>query len=299
MAQNIFLKKKYYIIESTPDNISYPISSSSFTSGISSAGMGGYGLASNTSLNPKWDSSCTYIYTNTTSSTTIVSSSIIENTPTGNKQDLQNGKPYDTSFNILEIYEYITLLVNNFSRDYTLATSCDIGSRYKPHTGNGFKGGCCNGADMQDSCKTFANFTDNSYNPNFNSISSTSYYYNSYKPLNINEFIYDTSNSNQKRSLCQQFNDISGLVNTFNDFLKNDLQNITSTTTSSTQFSEIQASYSQMIQLRNKLDLQLQNLMNKRSNTAENKLQLDSTVYTTVLWTVLVTSVLYYVFIKL
>ena len=76
-------------------------------------------------------------------------------------------------------------------------------------------------------------------------------------------------------------------------------QGITPTTTSPTQINDIKKQHSQMIELRNKLDLQLQRLMNKGSIFAENKLQLDSTVYTTVLWTVLATSVLYYVFIKI
>ena len=280
-SQNVFLEKKYYITESIPDNIKYT-TSPSLTSGTSTAG---YGQESNSSLNSKWNSSCT-------STSVITPSSSITTTKPADKQNLQNGKLNTTAFNILEVYEYITFLVNKFTTDYTLATSCDIDSRYKPTTGNGFQSGCCKGSDMQNSCTTFANFTDTSYIPSF---SQSGDKYSSYKRLNINEFIYKESG---KRSLCQQFNDISGLVNTFNDLLKNDLKDINSTT-SSTQFQQIQASYSQMIQLRNKLDLQLQQLMNKGSISAQNKLQLDSTVYTTVLWTVLATSVLYYVFIKL
>ena len=293
--QDVFLEKKYYINESTPDGISYPTDwyKNLLTSGSAYNGGDplGYGRNQNTALNPKWDSSCTYISTN------LINSSITTAIPQ-NSANLQNGKLNTTALNILEVYEYITLLVNNFSRDYSLATSCDIGSRYEVTTG-GFTGGCCKNnnknADMQPSCNIFANFTDTEYKPHFGQTGD----YNSYKRLNINEFIYKDSSC--KRSLCQQFDDINSLVNSFKTIVLTDIKNqgITPTTTSPTQINDIKKQHSQMIELRNKLDLQLQRLMNKGSIFAENKLQLDSTVYTTVLWTVLATSVLYYVFIKI
>jgi len=51
---------------------------------------------------------------------------------------------------------------------------------------------------------------------------------------------------------------------------------------------------------RNLLDSELEELYGLQ-NTAfvDNKMQLDSAVYTTVLWTALASSIIYYVFIKL
>lgn len=289
--QDVFLEKKYYITESSPDNLVYA-TSLSLTSGSTNVGGNptGYGQTNNPSLNSKWNSSC-----GKTANNNVIGSSI---QTTGNSTTLQDGQM--TPLNILEVYKYITFLVNNFSRDYSLATSCDIGSRYTSTNGNGFQGGCCKdtsgkGANMQSSCDIFANFTDTEYKPHFGQTGD----YNSYKRLNINEFIYKDSSG--KRSLCQQFDDINSLVNSFKTIVQNVITNqgITTTTTSPAQINEIKKQHSQMIELRNKLDLQLQQLMNKGSISAENKLQLDSTVYTTVLWTVLATSVLYYVFIKI
>jgi hypothetical protein len=285
MAQNVFLEKKYYITESSADNLRYPTDTNTLTlltSGTTSSGTTGYGQDSNPNLPRQWNSSCTQIGTINPSSISI--------TGQGTTGILQDGQT--NPLNILEVYAYITFLVNNFSTDYTLATSCDTGSRYSPNTGNGFQGGCCKGADMQDSCMTFANFTDSNYKPSF-PLSGDKY--SLYKRLNINEFIYKDTG---KRSLCQQFSDINSLVTSLKPIVTTAVSSIDNKTDPK-QFQEIQASYSQMIQLRNKLDVQLQQLMNKGSMSAENKLQLDSTVYTTVLWTVLATSVLYYVFIKL
>jgi hypothetical protein len=279
-GQNVFLDKNYYITESIPDDLRYT-TSVALTSGTTTTGTTGYGQSSNPNLPQKWNSSCIQI------GTTITPSSI---KTTGTITTLQDGQK--NPLNILEVYAYITFLVNKFSTDYTLATSCDTGSRYTANTGIGFQGGCCTGADMQDSCKTFANFTDSNYTPKFSSDNNR---YSTYKRLNINEFIYKDTG---KRSLCQQFNDISGLVTSLKPYVASAVSSI-NPSTDPNQFQQIQASYNQMIQLRNKLDLQLQQLMNKGSISAENKLQLDSTVYTTVLWTVLATSVLYYVFIKL
>jgi hypothetical protein len=62
----------------------------------------------------------------------------------------------------------------------------------------------------------------------------------------------------------------------------------------------IDSSYNDMTQLRSSLDLKLQQLYNI-DNSIPNlyQSQLDSTVYSGVLWTILATTLIYYVFIKL
>ena len=62
----------------------------------------------------------------------------------------------------------------------------------------------------------------------------------------------------------------------------------------------INSSYNDMTQLRSGLDLKLQQLYNI-DNSIPNlyQSQLDSTVYSGVLWTILATTLIYYVFIKL
>jgi hypothetical protein len=62
----------------------------------------------------------------------------------------------------------------------------------------------------------------------------------------------------------------------------------------------IKSQYANLVSKRSNLDLQLQQLYNLQ-NTAPNtyETQLDSTVYSGILWTVLATSLIYYVFTKL
>lgn len=65
-------------------------------------------------------------------------------------------------------------------------------------------------------------------------------------------------------------------------------------------YAEIDASYNKVVNMRNQLDLKLQqlyNLQNSAPNTYQT--QLDSTVYSGILWTVLATTLVYYVFTKL
>ena len=60
------------------------------------------------------------------------------------------------------------------------------------------------------------------------------------------------------------------------------------------------ASYSTLTDLRSNLDLKLQALYNKQNSIPQlYNQQFDSTIYTGVLWTVLATTLIYYVFIKL
>ena len=62
----------------------------------------------------------------------------------------------------------------------------------------------------------------------------------------------------------------------------------------------IDASYGDLVNIRSNLDLKLQQLYNLQ-NSAPNiyQTQLDSTIYSGILWTVLATTLIYYVFIKL
>lgn len=54
--------------------------------------------------------------------------------------------------------------------------------------------------------------------------------------------------------------------------------------------------YTEMTTLRNNLDIKLQQLT-QQPNTSTN--QLDTTIYSGILWTILATTLIYYVFIHL
>jgi hypothetical protein len=62
---------------------------------------------------------------------------------------------------------------------------------------------------------------------------------------------------------------------------------------------EIKTKYQTVINKRKQLDIKMQELYKTRTGGNDNQLQTDSAVYGTLLWTVLATTLLYYVFIKM
>ena len=208
-----------------------------------------------------------YIYdsvknTGCTSTASIIKNAKITSVPSNINANSKN------PMSAIEVQTYIYKLIGDFTKDASFAKKCDTQSRYNDNAAQ---------PTIDPSCgQVFSN--------DFTKTSTTA------PKLSLNNFIFNTSIN--KKPLCQQFNDISGLVVDFsNVVLKNinsyDVQDITT----------IKQNYNNITTLRNKLDLQLNDLLN--NDLATSKLQLDSTVYTTVLWTVLATSVLYYVFIKI
>lgn len=63
----------------------------------------------------------------------------------------------------------------------------------------------------------------------------------------------------------------------------------------------VDASFNSLLQTRNDLDNKMNELLGNNPNSIlyENQNQLDASIYTTLLWTVLVTSSLYYIFTKI
>ena len=100
--------------------------------------------------------------------------------------------------------------------------------------------------------------------------------------------------STKQNDLTSKYNELNTIVGTENGHAP------TVYTTNYTSHPEFDASYQQMTQLRSKLDLKLQELYNKQNSIPQlYSQQLDSTVYSGILWTVLATTLIYYVFIKL
>ena len=194
-----------------------------------------------------------------------------------NTTDNQNNNPYT----IFEVEQYISDKILNFSNDFSLIKSCLMDSRY--------------GRKLDTNCTTFSNFGEDNKTSLFSDTTNG-------KPYTLKENakklgFYNNKDTN-KKSLCQQLADITNLLYTFNNFIEQEKTNINNNKKDPTPMINLRTNYNNMLELRNKLDLQLQDLLGEK-NINENKLQLDSTVYTSVLWTVLATSILYYVFIKI
>lgn len=98
--------------------------------------------------------------------------------------------------------------------------------------------------------------------------------------------------------------DASGNLNSNISTEKNDLSKFSSTLPSNAvedaAFNAIKAQYQTNSALRAQLDAKLQELYNTQGSLPNlHQAQVDSTVYAGILWTVLATSLIYYVFIKL
>jgi hypothetical protein len=114
-----------------------------------------------------------------------------------------------------------------------------------------------------------------------------------------NSYLTSKTNSNDKKEICQQFSDVSQLLTDY----KNILDSINTTTNKNTytdDYNLIMTKYNANLVLRNELTGKVNELYSdKGSRIGNSKLYLDSTVYTSVLWTILATTVLFYIFKKM
>ena len=268
LSLNPLLRKKYYLYESNIVNLNVDPNS-----------VGGMTTIRN-NINANQQSCTTYYNNNNvlngTKATRIARSST---SPSNTTSYAKN------PISFLEGQQYIENKINELTNDIALAKGCDKSSRYTGPNNTGTM--------LKPICSSkFAIYSDSGYIPTSES-----------QILQIPSIFYK---DNSKKSFCQQINDIS--------FAIADLEGIYTTIISENNITSSRypidpidtfdknQKYQEILNLRNKLDMKLQSLLNKNElNTpfSQNQLQLDSTVYTTVLWTVLATSILYYVFIKI
>ena len=95
----------------------------------------------------------------------------------------------------------------------------------------------------------------------------------------------------RNKPLCQLVADLNSLITTFNELINTPERPYDMTTKN-----PIYTLYDNNINLRNDLQREIDMIYGKKSNS---KLYLDSVVYTSVLWTILATTILFYVFKKL
>jgi hypothetical protein len=112
-------------------------------------------------------------------------------------------------------------------------------------------------------------------------------------------YISSKTNSNDKKQICQQFSDLSQLLTDYKTIL--DSINTQSNKNKYTDdYNLIMTKYNANLFLRNELTEKVNELYsNEGSRLGNSKLYLDSTVYTSVLWTILATTVLFYIFKKM
>jgi hypothetical protein len=111
-------------------------------------------------------------------------------------------------------------------------------------------------------------------------------------------YLTSKTNNNDKKQLCQRFADISQLLTDF----KNIIESFNIDTIKNTykdDYTDIMDKYKATLVLRNDLNTKINDLYSSNSKFGNSKLYLDSTVYTSVLWTILATTILFYIFKKM
>lgn len=85
-----------------------------------------------------------------------------------------------------------------------------------------------------------------------------------------------------------------GLIAKLNSNISTDHYN-----TTNTNYDSLKTRYEELQKLRRRLDLKAQELYNNRNSGNDIQMLTDSAIYGTLLWTILATSLVYYIFIKM
>lgn len=114
------------------------------------------------------------------------------------------------------------------------------------------------------------------------------------------DYLYQQQNDNNtKKPLCQQMADIIQILGDMN-VITQKLNTEENKSNYREQYDSIIGQHKKNTKLREELDRKLREVYSSNKSIYGNsKLYLDATVYTTVLWTIVATTLLYYVFVKL
>ena len=111
---------------------------------------------------------------------------------------------------------------------------------------------------------------------------------------------YNTFVNNQnitdkyEKSMLQRYLDIISMQSSFSKIMKN-----TSKYILGTDAYDLYIKNNEMKSLRNKVDININQFNDDNVHQLENKLKLDSTIYSAVLWTILIVILLYYIFVNI
>ena len=204
-----------------------------------------------------------------------------------------------TSKDLFYVQTYISSELKKFINNIFIAKGCDrfgVAMNTKPNT------------SIPKKCSdTFNNFSNNNIATIRNNIKTKRGVYSS--QLQFGETIFNNltytdayknskKNNNDKKQLCQRFADISQLLTDFKNIIDSlNTDNIKNTYKD--DYVMIMEKYKSNLELRNELNTKINDLYSDNSKIGNSKLYLDSTVYTSVLWTILATTILFYIFKKM
>lgn len=263
-----YLKKTYYIIKTPVIEDTNPNSSNSiYKYNLSSTGgtltndicMNAYLVNGQKKNTVYYDDIVFYQPINTTTDIVHLYEGI--NRATGNYT-------YSTFTNIYELSNYIS------NRLLLLITDLQLGNECKRLNHR-------NQLNRKPKCSVFQPVSYNLNIPLF-------------KNLN-NDLEVVPGNTTKQKQIIQESNDVNQLIVRFNEILT-----LMQSTPDTVNYTELINQQKQNEYLRNELDRKLKEIYEYRNtNIVQSQLNLDNTIYTGVLWSILATSLAYFVFIKL
>lgn len=177
--------------------------------------------------------------------------------------------------NLFRVSEYIQQEITGFLLQSQTAGECELTKRDILTNSNSTK-------NMPDGCDNFIEY-------------SGAIQFGSSTYVAITDFPTYKKPTQIQKNLCQRIADLNNLLKTFNTIL-----NGLKLSDFPDQHTDIVSIGKNNVILRRELDLQLQLLYSDDHNIMkDNTLKLDSTIYATVLWSILASSITYYVFMKL
>jgi hypothetical protein len=193
-----------------------------------------------------------------------------------------NGYTASQKMNIMELEKYLSDEINRFLSKVRIARTCDNYSVY--------------GKNPPAICSS----TFNNYSASY-SAQGTQFGIGDaiLDKLSYTEsYIKSQQTTNDKKELCQRIRDLQKMITDFQNILNNITTNYKKEDYPD-QYNNIMAKYKQNIAMRAILDEKLDNIYSTESSYGNSKRFLDSTIYTSVLWTILATTLVFYIFKKM
>jgi len=179
--------------------------------------------------------------------------------------------------NLLFVENYLSDEIAKFIKNLRTAKTCD-----------NYASNMDEWINMPSKCgNTFKNFAELSQSiPSqfTNDLSSFSY---------TDSYIATQPTTNDAKPLCQRLNDLQNMIKEYSKII-----NTINPGEYTNQLQDIQKKYKDNIQMRAILQQKLSDIYSGEKY-ANSKRYLDSTIYTSVLWTILATTILFYVFKKM
>lgn len=213
-------------------------------------------------------------------------------------------------FNLIDVTKYIMVELRKFNKMFDFVKKCNINAQ------NILRYGYDKSAKMDEECmNTFTAFKD----INQKLLSAEQQNVNSWKdifkdgitiigPKGENMFdkltyspaYINSVSGNDKKSMSQRLGDLTNLIQNLNVIIETIVNDGYSAQNYKDEYTNIQGLIKQIEYTRRDLDSKLLELKSGNgSKYGNSKLYLDSTVYTSILWTILATTLIFYVFKKL